>query len=133
MLVAVVILGFTDAIMFDVIVCPSAVTLLANIALINDDDDVPDDVAVIIDGVDETIIDWFDDEITGRFICGEYMVAGTFCCMDDGFRVAVWIFGRFVIWILSPLWFPLKTCCKIGAAVCGCCFKFKIQITFNGN
>lgn len=79
MVVAVVILEFADAIIFDVMVCPSAVTLLAKIALINDDDDVPDGDDETIDGVDDTVIE-FDDEFIGRFIGVEYIeVIGIFC------------------------------------------------------
>lgn len=80
MLVAVVILGFTDAIIFVGMFCPSAVTLLAKIALINDDDDVPDDDDVTMDGEAETVIDDTDVEFMVRLIGDEYIdVIGRFC------------------------------------------------------
>lgn len=73
LLVALIILGFIDGNMFVVIfgvpitVPSTVVTLLARIALINDDDEVPLGDDVTIDGADETSAEFVDCRMFVRF------------------------------------------------------------------
>lgn len=73
MLVAVIILGFIDGIIFVVMFCvpttvPSTdVTLLARIALISEDDEVPLGDEVTIDGADDIMVEFVDCRMFVRF------------------------------------------------------------------